>query len=188
MPAADPSVLDKLVRHLAEPPPGAPEGAGAVLVVASMSYGARPNDQHATVPTGFDPRAAALFESVIEAAFLVASADERFDDDERRAFEAVVHRACGRGVSERQVHALLADLEELRQEDGLERRVAMVGRLVTDGAHRREVLRVAALLASISEGVNRAERHVLERLATTFDLPPEAVDDALRDVASALGG
>lgn len=186
MAAADPSVLDKLVRHLARPPQGAPEGTGSVLFVAAMSYGARPLDQDMTVPTGFDPQAAALFESVVEAAFLVASADGHFDDDERRAFESVVHRACGRGVSERQIQALLADLEELFREDGLEHRLAMVGRLVTKETHQREVLRVASLLATISGGVNAAERHVLDRLAATFGLKGTAVDDALRDVAGAL--
>ncbi|HEU4412342.1 MAG TPA: tellurite resistance TerB family protein [Polyangiaceae bacterium] len=186
MSAADPSVLDKLVRYLARPPQGAPEGAGSVLVVAAMSYGARPADHDTTVPTGFDPQAAALFESVVEAAFLVASADGHFDADERRAFESVVHRSCGRGVSERQIQALLADLEELYQEDGLEHRLSMVGRLVTKESHQREVLRVASLLASISGGVDDAERHVLERLAATFGLGGAAVDDALRDVRSAL--
>ncbi len=186
MTAADPSVLDKLVRHLARPPEGAPEGAGSVLVVAAMSYGARPLDQDMTVPTGFDPQAAALFESVVEAAFLVASADGHFDDDERRAFESVVHRSCGRGVTERQIQALLADLEELFREDGLEHRLSMIKRLVTKEPHQREVLRVASLLASISGGVVDAERHVLERLAATFGLASSAVDDALRDVTSAL--
>jgi tellurite resistance protein len=186
MAAADPSVLDKLVYHLTLPPVGSPEGAGSVLVVAAMSYGARPSDQDATVPTGFDPQAAALFESVVEAAFLVASADGHFDDDERRAFEMVVHRSCGRGVTERQIQALLSDLAELYEEDGLEHRLSMVGRLVTDDSHRREVLRVATLLASVSGGVDAAERHVLDRLAATFGMAGSAVDDALRDVTSAL--
>ena len=49
------------------------EGASSdrsILMLAAASYGARPTDE-STVPTGFDPFAAALFESIIEGAYLV---------------------------------------------------------------------------------------------------------------------
>src|SRR5690242_2629680 len=66
----------------------------SILMLAAASYGARPSDE-ATVPTGFDPAAAALFEVIVEGAYLVASADGVFDDDERALFERVVTAACG---------------------------------------------------------------------------------------------
>ena len=54
-----------------------------------MRTRSRPSDE-ATVPTGFDPVAVALFEAIVEGAFLVAFADGVFDDEERKTFERVV--------------------------------------------------------------------------------------------------
>ena len=76
------------------------EGAAqpvSILTLAAASYGSRPSDE-ATVPTGFDPQACALFESIVEGAYLVASADGVIDDEERKTFEKVVTTACGGAV------------------------------------------------------------------------------------------
>ncbi|MCC6645273.1 MAG: TerB family tellurite resistance protein [Polyangiaceae bacterium] len=187
MSAPDNELLAKVVQSLSQPSVDA-DGAetGSILGVAAASYGSRPDEEENTVPTGFDPRAAALFEAVVEAAYLVANADGEFDADERVAFEGVVVKASGENVDARQVQALLADLAELLEEDGQETRVKMIGRTVTNQVHQREVLRVAALLAHISGGVSDVEKGVLQSLAGAFDLDDVAVSDAISSAEKSL--
>jgi tellurite resistance protein len=157
----------------------------SILCLAAASYGSRPSED-ATVPTGFDPLAAALFEAIVEGAYLVANADGVFDDDERRAFERVVVAACGGVVAPQPITALVTDLGDLLQEDGLDRRVEMIARTVTKKEHGREILRVAALLAQVSDDVSPVERDVLARLAKECNLDPREVDTALAEAHSAL--
>lgn len=187
MSAPDNELLAKVVQSLSQPSVDADGSAtGSILGVAAASYGSRPDEEENTVPTGFDPRAAALFEAVVEAAFLVANADGEFDEGEQAAFQSVVVQAAGKSVEERQVQALLADLAELLEEDGLDTRIKMIGRTVTNQIHQREVLRVAALLAHISGGVSDVEKNVLNSLAQAFDLDDAAVSDAIAAAEKSL--
>lgn len=163
-----------------------PERPASILSLCAASYGARPNDE-ATVPTGFDPVAVALFEAIVEGAFLVASADGVFDDEERKTFERVVVTACGGSVAPKQVHALVADLYDQLKEDGLDRRIDAVAAPVHKKEHAREILRIAALLAQTSDDVSEVERDVLGRIAKATGLDASEVDSALRDVRAALG-
>ena len=63
--------------------------APSIMLLAASSYGSRPAED-TTIPTGFDPSAVALFEAIIEAAYLVANADGEFDDAERLVFEGIL--------------------------------------------------------------------------------------------------
>jgi len=94
----------------------------------------------------------------------VANADGVFDDEERRTFEASSWRMRGT-VAPQPIAALVTDLGDLLQEDGLDRRVEMIARTVTKKEHGREILRVAALLAQVSDDVSPVERDVLAKLA-----------------------
>jgi tellurite resistance protein len=182
----DQSLIERVARGIARP--NSAGGSLSILAQAATSYGARPVVDEATVPTGFDPAAAALFEAVVEAAFLVANSDGVFDDDERAAFQSVVANACGDVLQIAQLDALLADLCEQLAEDGIQKRTRMVARTITRPEHQLEVLRIAALMAHISGGVSEPERAVLEQLAKDFRLPPEAVVEALSDSETALAG
>lgn len=182
----DQSLIERVARGIARPNPTA--GGLSILAQAATSYGARPIVDEATVPTGFDPAAAALFEAVVEAAFLVANSDGVFDDDERAAFQSVVANACGDVLQIAQLDALVADLCEQLAEDGIEKRTRMVARTITKPEHQLEVLRIAALMAHISGGVSEQERSVLEQLARGFGLMPAAVNEALSDSEAALAG
>jgi tellurite resistance protein len=157
----------------------------SILSIAAASYGARPSED-ATVPTGFDPLAVALFEAIVEGAYLVATADGVFDDEERRLFERVVLAACGGSVPPPQISALVSDLGDQLTEDGLDRRIDALGRTATKREHALEVLRIAALLAQASNAVSPVERDVLVKIATRCGLDGSAVDRALTDVADAL--
>lgn len=187
MSAPDQSILDKVASKLGEAPSYA-EGdvKGSILTMAANSYGIRPMGDESTVPTGFDPHAASLFEAVVEASFLVANADGEFDETERAAFQHVVMSACGDSVIERQMEALLADLSDLLNEDGMEKRIEMVARTVVKPDQAREVLRIAGLLAHVSGGVSAEERDVLEKLATYCKLDVAVVDETLSEVSKAL--
>jgi tellurite resistance protein len=180
------SLLDKVAGKLREPASFGDGAAGSILSIAGAQYGSHQGDDDLTQPTGFDPHAAALFEAVVESAYLVATADGEFDDTERAAFEHVVLTACSGGVTEAQLRALLADLADLREEDGPEKRVQMVARTISRPDQAHEVLRVAALIAQVSQGVSSVEREVLDRLASEFRLDAAAVDGAIAEAERAL--
>ena len=188
MPAVDKSLLERVARSISQPGSGAPSGVRtSILKQAAASYGSRPILDEATVPTGFDPLAAVLFEAVVEAAFLIAACDGVFDDEERAAFESVVVEACGNIVQLPALDALLGDLREQLAEDGIEKRVRHVARAIYRRDHQVEVLRIGALMAHMGGGVSQSERDILELLAKSFDLPSGAVDHAIKQAQVALG-
>lgn len=189
----DQSLLERIAASLrtarASLPPGADRPAAAardsILARAAELYAVRPGGED-TPPTGFDPAAAALFEALVEGAFLIANADGEFDADERAAFEHVVLSATGKRIAEGQLSALLEDLAQLLTEDGIAKRLEVVGKTVTKPEQQREVLRVAALIGCISGGVSDVERSTMGALAQSFGLGSDAVDGAVSDAASAL--
>jgi tellurite resistance protein len=160
-------------------------GSASILTLAAQSYGAKVNDD-ATVPTGFDPNAARLFEAIVEGAYLVAGADGVIDASERATFEKVVAAACGGIVTEEQVTALVADLADELAEDGLDARIRAVAERAPKKPQGEEVLRIAALLAQASEDVSAVEREVLVKLASACNLTTSDVDAALDDVRKSL--
>ncbi|MBL9024784.1 MAG: tellurite resistance TerB family protein [Myxococcales bacterium] len=159
----------------------------SILSRAAKLYGTRPTGEEDTPPTGFDPAAAALFEALVEGAFLVAHADGEFDDDERAAFEQVVLAATDRHVDAGQVAALLHDLDASYMEDGADRRIQFVARTVPKPEQQHEVLRVAALIGHISGGVSDVERATMEKLAEGFGLDRSAVERAIAAARAAVG-
>jgi tellurite resistance protein len=159
----------------------------SILSVAAASYGSRPLED-ATVPTGFDPIAVALFEAIVEGAYIVANADEVFDDEERRMFERVVVASCGGTVAPAQIVALVADLADQLREDGVDRRIERIASSITKKEHAREVLRIAALLAYVSDDVSAVEREVLGKLARQFEIDPNEVDAILAEAKAAVSG
>jgi tellurite resistance protein len=165
--------------------PADPARPVSILSIAAASYGARPSED-ATVPTGFDPLAVALFEAIVEGAYLVATADGVFDDEERRIFERVVLSACGGSVPLPEISALVSDLSDQLAEDGLDRRIEALARTATKREHALEILRIASLLAQASDEVSAVERDVLVKIATRCGLEAREVDQALRDVREAL--
>lgn len=188
MTAPDFSLIGKVARKLTQAPAYAvAEGAKAsLLAVAASSYGFKVDNDELTQPTGFDPEAARLFEAVVEGAYLVAHADGHFDAAEQAAFRHVVVAACAGAVVEGQVSALLADLHDQLEEDGMAKRIQMVAGAVLREDHAREVLRVSSLLAHVSGGVSPVEREVLDKLAREFKLSSVAVDQAIDEAAHAL--
>jgi len=170
--------------------PGAAKGTAgstSILTLAAASYGAKVTDD-STVPTGFDPNAARLFEALVEGAYLVASADGVVDESERQTFEKVVAAASGGIVTQEQITALVGDLADELAEDGLDKRLAAIAERASTRPQAEEVLRIAALLAQVSESVSDVERSVLVKLAQACNLGPADVDTALDAVKKSLAG
>jgi tellurite resistance protein len=184
------SILARLVASFRTPALDRGElGEEPVLFVAASRYGScLGDDADITLPTGFDPEAAALFEAIVECAYLVANADGEFDSAERKLFGRLVLEACGRRVAEAKIDALIEDLGAQLEEDGLAHRLRMVGRAIRKDAYRDETLRIAALLALASAGVSDIERRVLSLLARELSLPLERVDAAISAAEAALAG
>ena len=182
------SLLERVARTIAQPRPSSPEYAASLLARVASAYSAQPVIDDAEGLGDFDAGAAALFEAVVEAAFLIASCDGRFDDGERLAFESVVAEACDHTVPVQQLDALVHDLRKQLAEDGMEKRTRTIGRAIRRRDHQIEVLRIAALIAHISDGVSEHERSVLEQLARGFDLPAGSVNQALLQAEIALQG
>lgn len=168
-----------------DPTPSGRSGK-SILTQAAASFARRPSGAESTIPTGFDPQAASLFEAVVEAAFLVANSDGEFDETERQTFETVVHEACQNTVQRGEVRALVSDLLDQLTEDGVDQRIRMVSGSISNGDHKHEVMRIAALMAHISGGVLDSEREVLNKLATGFGLSQDAVTSALDAAQSVL--
>jgi tellurite resistance protein len=186
MPNADKiTLLARIARSHAETPLATGTAPPSILTLAAASYGARPSDE-STVPTGFDPAACALFECLVEAAYLTASADGVFDADERHTFEHVVVESCGGAVAPNLVSGLISDLGDQLKEDGLDKRIEAIGRQVTRVEHAHEILRIAALLAQTSDDVSDVERALLLKLAHACKLQDADVDRSLDEVKSAL--
>jgi tellurite resistance protein len=187
MSSVDSTLVEKVLRTLRAPHAEEPERpAGELLTASAAAYGARPSDDESTSPTGFDPMAAVLFESIVESAFLVAHSDGEFDAQEREVLVAVIEAASNGAVTGRQVEALLADLAEQLEEDGLEARIAWVARMVRKPEQKQDVLRIAAVLAQASAGVSEAERDALLQLGQAMGVEGAAVDLALQNASTAL--
>ncbi len=183
------SLLSRVVASIAASGTG-PNSSGtaqkSILSQAAASYARKPDGAESTIPTGFDPRAASLFEAVVEAAFLVANADGVFDETERQMFEQVVHEACQNTVQRGEVAELVSDLLDQLREDGIEQRIGMIASVVHSDDHRNEVLRIAALMAHISGGVDDTERVVLQQIARGLGLGEDAVALAIEAATGAL--
>jgi tellurite resistance protein len=184
MPSSDRAIIDRIVKGIARPTDERLKAS--ILTKAGELYGSRPLLEEHTPPTGFDPRAAALFEVLVEGAFLVANADGQFDDEERHAFETIVYEAAHEEVKPEMLSALLADLKEQLQQDGPDKRIQVIARLLDREEHRREVLRVAALVAQVSGGVSEVEEKAMRTMAAAFGLDDAAVDAATKEARTAL--
>jgi tellurite resistance protein len=182
------SLLGRVVTSIARATEATPSGRveKSILSQAAESYARKPVGAESTIPTGFDPHAASLFEAVVEASFLVAHSDGVFDETERQTFEKVVAEACQNTVQRGSLHALVSDLLEQLEEDGFDRRVKMVSLVVKSDEHKLEVLRIAALMAYVSGGVQDSERRIMDQLAEHFGLGADDVEQALSQAEKAL--
>ncbi len=155
----------------------------SILIQAAMAFSHRPFEDEDTMPTGFDPLASALFEGLVESAYLVAGADGVVDPDEREILQRIVTSACAGIVKPEHIQWLFGELDKRVKREGAQGRMKMIAEWVTSPEHRREVLRVAALVAKGARGVGPSERQALVTIASAFGMPEAAVDEVVRQAA-----
>jgi tellurite resistance protein len=142
-------------------------------------YADQPTEATSTLRTGFDPRGANLFRALVEAAYLVANADDHFDDDEQATFAQLVADACDDAVPAPDLDMLVGELALDLATGGMDERIAAVVASVTTDEQRLEVFRVATVMAYASSGMNATERSVLDRLSEGLGLDSEQAFDVI---------
>ncbi len=157
----------------------------SVFALSAAHFGSMP-DAEATLPTGFDERAARLFEAILESAYLVAVADGTFDADESAVFAHIVALASAGSVPREALGMLLEEFRAELERQGLDARIASIAKALRNPEQAAEVLRVATLLGIASEGLADEEIAVLRKLAVACNLPDAAVDAAVAQARAVL--
>ncbi|MFO0665826.1 MAG: TerB family tellurite resistance protein [Polyangiaceae bacterium] len=157
----------------------------SVFALAALHFGSMPEPE-ATLPTGFDERAARLFEAILESAYLVAVADGTFDAEEEAVFAHIVALASSGCVPKEALSMLLDEFRTELARQGIDARIASIARALGNPEQAEEVLRVATLLGIASEGLAPEESVVLHKLATACNLPKSAVETAISRAQAVL--
>lgn len=157
----------------------------SVFALAASHFGSMP-DAEATLPTGFDERAARLFEAILESAYLVAVADGTFDAEESAVFAHIVALASAGAVPREALGMLIEEFRAELARQGVDARIASIAKALRTPEQAEEVLRVATLLGIASEGLAEEEIVVLRKLAASCNLPDASVDAAVKHAQSVL--
>jgi tellurite resistance protein len=107
-----------------------------------------------------------LFNAAVEAGYLVAAADGTVDSAELATLKRAILTLAGDELSSDELDSLVDDMIDLRATEGEAERCRAVGSLL--GSHKAadEGLYLAAAIAYASNGLDRNELSVLERIAT----------------------
>ena len=161
------------IERLANVSSGQEGGTGrnrSVIALAAAAYASQPSVD-STTPTGFDPFAVTLFEAIVEAAFLVATADGVFDADEREVFSRIVAASAENALPRSDLNGLIEELAEHLAIDGVDRRVARIAQSVRRPEQKIALLRVAILVALANDTISDTEEALIARLCNALDVP-----------------
>jgi tellurite resistance protein len=132
-----------------------------------------------------DYGAAEYFQSVLELAYLVASADG-LADGERDALAALVEHATDAAVNQEQLRLHFQDLDAAAEALGRRERMGRVAANFGDSARRHEALAFAALVAIADGTFDPAEKTALVELGQHFAMAIEQVQAVVDDVSASL--
>lgn len=161
------------IERLANVSSGQEGGTGrnrSVIALAAAAYASQPSVD-STTPTGFDPFAVTLFEAIVEAAFLVATADGVFDADEREVFSRIVAASAENALPRSDLNGLIEELAEHLAIDGVDRRVARIAQSVRRPEQKIALLRVAILVALANDKISETEEALIARLCNAIEVP-----------------
>lgn len=161
------------IERLANVSSGQEGGTGrnrSVIALAAAAYASQPSVD-STTPTGFDPFAVTLFEAIVEAAFLVATADGVFDADEREVFSRIVSASAENALPRSDLNGLIEELAEHLAIDGVDRRVARIAQSVRRPEQKIALLRVAILVALANDTISETEEALIARLCNALEVP-----------------
>ncbi len=128
-----------------------------------------------------DAAAAARFASLLEVAYLVASADG-FVDGERSALADLLEQATGREASRDVLELHLRDLEDASTALGRRERLRRAAADLTDDASARAAVSFATLVALSDGRLASPEASVLSELAGDLDLSEEQLSEIVAGV------
>ena len=131
-----------------------------------------------------DAAGSTLFRALVEAAYLVGNADDYFDENERGSFARVVEEECDHAVTATELERLVGDLAFDLATAGMDERITAVADGVHTDEERHAVLRVAAVMAYASAGLNASERGVLDRLGVAMGLNADEAAALIDQVAA----
>lgn len=132
-----------------------------------------------------NPDVSAYFQSILELAYLVASADG-FADEERVALSQLLEGVMGSAVSHEVLELHFRDLDEACEMLGRRERLRRAAEDFAQGASRSEALGFAALVA-VADGVLAApEAEALTELGSFLGFSPDQVAEVVQGVVSAL--
>ena len=134
-----------------------------------------------------DVAAARWFASLVELAYLVASADG-FDDHERASLALLIERATGRALDHELLERQLASLAEQADAFGRHQRFARAAAEVSDQPSVDDALAFAALVAMADGHLARSEHEALLELAGHLHIEPAQVDALIGVLAEDVRG
>jgi len=161
------------IERLANVSSGPEGGIGrhrSVIALAAAAYASQPSVD-STTPTGFDPFAVTLFEAIVEAAYLVATADGVFDADEREVFARIVAASADNALPRSDVHGLIEELADHLAVEGVDRRIARIAQSVRRPEQKIALLRVAILVALANDAISEPEEALIARLCNALEVP-----------------
>jgi tellurite resistance protein len=116
-----------------------------------------------------------LASALIEAAFLVAAADDLLSASEAELLQAAMSFVRGAEVNPAELDAALEHLNEVRSHDGTDSRLIHIGSVLDDPQQRAQVLRFAAAVALCDRRVVPREHGTLLKLGKALGFSPEEV-------------
>ncbi len=136
-----------------------------------------------------DAKAAEYFTSLLEVAYLVASADG-LGDDELAAMTELVSHATGAAADKKTVEAYFADAKAASEALGRRERLARAASSFDDFMAREEAMSFAAIISIADGKLDSAEARALLELGEFFELSAgevqAVVDQVVATVKSAI--
>jgi len=108
--------------------------------------------------------------SLVEAAYLVASADGNFSGAESEKLARQFNEASGGRFGDDYLKTLVDAADERKKSEGADSRIKELGSLLTDSDLRRSAIAVASGIAWLDRGVGEKEGLVLQGLARAFGM------------------
>jgi tellurite resistance protein len=138
----------------------------------------------ATLSDPYEARAT-YFQSILEIAYLVASADG-FASEERHALSEVLVRVFGHAIGSDVLELHFRDLDDACEMLGRRERLRRAAEDFVDGAYRREVLGFATIVAVADGTLADAEAEALMQVGGYMGFESAQVEQVVSDVVRAL--
>ncbi len=167
-------LLDEHQRALEGYEPGRARGAVQAAVSAMRTS--------ALFAASGEGQGRAVMTNLLEAACVVAVADDHADDAEREVIQEVARSLCFIELDATAVDRMVQNVARAVRADGIEQRCDKVGARLASLGLAELGLRVAVLIAQVSHGIDAPELATLQRLAAASGIG----EVTLRDLVHAI--